>query len=106
MRASAPHTPRVAVPPGTNGGGVGGGRGRPMANVTNTLSKEATDILLKQRDNLRGRDKDQGEAKRSSSDCNAAGTARFFPQLASLHLDLSCEEVFLRLLLICSRYRS
>jgi hypothetical protein len=47
-----------------------------MANVTNTLSKEATEILLKQRENLRPREKEQGEVRRHSSDGNVAGTAK------------------------------
>ncbi|KAJ1472010.1 hypothetical protein T484DRAFT_1841993 [Baffinella frigidus] len=78
MRASAPHTPRVAVPPGTNSG-TGGGRGRPMANVTNTLSKEATAILLKQRDTLRVSEKEHSEIGRSLSDPISAGTGKFRP---------------------------
>lgn len=63
MKASVPHAPRVAVPPGGMGTMSGGMRGRPMANISNTLSKEATALLLKQRDQLRAAQKDQAEKK-------------------------------------------
>ena len=63
MKASVPHAPRVAPPLGAMGTMSGGMRGRPMANISNTLSKEATALLLKQRDQLRAAQKDQAEKK-------------------------------------------